>query len=348
MALPNNKISTTLVANTLGTSSRDVGTLCTHQAINKWSKWKPIRVNKNGAGIILQDLINARFGIGIPSYTSLESLRIAYASEQAFWRYQRPRGTQYNEGYRIGDFRNYEHNAVSPMGGYHVSPEGFTEMANTKIGGSMLTNTGSNPYEVTFSDLTDGLDYIGLALFNQFDQLVRSSVNPTPKATTVELDLASPQKLADGEYKAIMFLSANVQGTAIYSLDNFPNEPFKVMIAKNIASQVVTNLTASYNDLMNSIYGGLTMVNNSASETITLEGVEFRLRYNDKAWGDPMTQGEQADYRGTVEFTPLMMQRGLLFSFDAQGLEGSSYNVWFRCTGTFARTQYTAVLVPMG
>lgn len=38
MALPNSNITTTMVANELGTSSRDVGYLCTHEGINKWSK----------------------------------------------------------------------------------------------------------------------------------------------------------------------------------------------------------------------------------------------------------------------------------------------------------------------
>ena len=42
MALGTTNISTTLVGTTLGTSSRDVGTLCTHPNINPWSKWKPI------------------------------------------------------------------------------------------------------------------------------------------------------------------------------------------------------------------------------------------------------------------------------------------------------------------
>ena len=46
MALETIKISTDLVGTTLGTSSRDVGTLCTHPAINMWSRYKPIKKNK--------------------------------------------------------------------------------------------------------------------------------------------------------------------------------------------------------------------------------------------------------------------------------------------------------------
>ena len=38
MALGTTGISTTLVANTIGTGSNDVGTLCTSNKISKWSR----------------------------------------------------------------------------------------------------------------------------------------------------------------------------------------------------------------------------------------------------------------------------------------------------------------------
>ena len=44
-ALPTTGITTTLVGTTLGVSSRDVGTLCTHPNINMWSKYKPVSIN---------------------------------------------------------------------------------------------------------------------------------------------------------------------------------------------------------------------------------------------------------------------------------------------------------------
>ena len=42
MALPNTGITTYLVGNTLGTTSRNVSALCKHTNINKWAKGKPI------------------------------------------------------------------------------------------------------------------------------------------------------------------------------------------------------------------------------------------------------------------------------------------------------------------
>ena len=75
MALPTTGISTSLVGTTLGTSSRDVGTLCTHTSINKWSKWKPIRYN-TVSGITATILSNANFGL-IPASTSSNYASIA-------------------------------------------------------------------------------------------------------------------------------------------------------------------------------------------------------------------------------------------------------------------------------
>ena len=77
MALGTTNISTTLVGTTLGTSSRDVGTLCKHASINKWSKWKPIRLNKV-SGITVADLASVNYGIA-PALTSSNYTNIAGA-----------------------------------------------------------------------------------------------------------------------------------------------------------------------------------------------------------------------------------------------------------------------------
>ena len=106
MSLGTTNISTDLVGTTLGTSSRDVGTLCTHTAINKWSKWKPIRYN-TVSGITSTILSNVNFGL-VPASTSTNYAAIAGVKSA----YNKPRGGDYNEPYRLGDFRNYNHSAL--------------------------------------------------------------------------------------------------------------------------------------------------------------------------------------------------------------------------------------------
>lgn len=105
MALPSDKITTTLVGDTIGSGSRDVGTLCTHPNINKWSKNKPISYNKL-TGLISADKLGADYGLVPPptqtNYTPVYSQN---------WIYNRPTGGV-NSPYRLGDFRGYEHLAT--------------------------------------------------------------------------------------------------------------------------------------------------------------------------------------------------------------------------------------------
>ena len=102
MALGTTGISTTLVANTIGEGSNDVGTLCTSDKINRWSKFKPMILSESSMGlspsgtypnslIVVSELINSNM------VYYLRPLDISdLGSEHGY--------------YRFGDFRNYEHN----------------------------------------------------------------------------------------------------------------------------------------------------------------------------------------------------------------------------------------------
>ena len=116
MALPNTNISTSLVGQTLGSGSRDVGALCTHPNINKWSKWKPVRFNKV-TGLTEANLQSVSFGLTIQevSPAQLPSTKALENSMFIGGDYLRPRGGSFNESYRLGDFRNYEHNSIPPI-----------------------------------------------------------------------------------------------------------------------------------------------------------------------------------------------------------------------------------------
>lgn len=119
MALPNSNISTTLVGNTIGSGSRDVGTLCTHPNINKWSKWKPVQFDKT-EGLTESDLISVACGLSRNPQTQ-EIL------------YRKPRGGTNNEYYRLGDFRNYNHLAVPPVNVVIVGVKGGPLTGDTII-----------------------------------------------------------------------------------------------------------------------------------------------------------------------------------------------------------------------
>lgn len=106
MALPNSNITTSLVKTTIGASTNNVGALCTHPKINKWSKWKPVSFNSVN-GLTVANLQSVNFGlVPPPSNTSYASV------VSGKWSYQRPAGGS-SSPYRLGDFRNYNHEAMA-------------------------------------------------------------------------------------------------------------------------------------------------------------------------------------------------------------------------------------------
>ena len=137
MALPNTNITTTLVGQTLGTSSRDVGTLCTHPNINKWSKYKPVpnnelfftgRDDNNASGrpnwqgmdtiklLSTSPLISGiqSCGLWIPQlnqYTTWGDVKVAMDEIILNYNWNRSMTQEHFPNFpkRLGDFRGYEH-----------------------------------------------------------------------------------------------------------------------------------------------------------------------------------------------------------------------------------------------
>lgn len=110
--LPVTNISTTLVANTLGISSHNVGQLCTSDRINMWSKYKPVRYNTS-APITDDQRKYAYYGIDLDYVCSKDPI-ILFDRAKEEWRYKRPSGGS-SSPYRLGDFRKYNHNARYPF-----------------------------------------------------------------------------------------------------------------------------------------------------------------------------------------------------------------------------------------
>lgn len=99
------------VRSTLGAATDDCGLLCTHPNINKWSKWKPVRYNKD-VGITESELRSVN--CGLLKYEETTNFKLLIPSA-LMWFYLKPRGGSVNEFYRIGDFRNYNHNGLPPI-----------------------------------------------------------------------------------------------------------------------------------------------------------------------------------------------------------------------------------------
>lgn len=127
MILPKTGVTTTIVAEALSSSSRDVGTLCTHPSINIWSKWKPVAYNTKDE-ITLAQLKQVNYGMSIESSHTPLSLynKVKLLTSPTHW-YDGPTGIS-TKPYRIGDFREYR-----KQGGGIVTYSGHSSQLPRKV-----------------------------------------------------------------------------------------------------------------------------------------------------------------------------------------------------------------------
>lgn len=168
MALQNTGITSTIVANAIGSASRKWSVLCKHTQINKWSKWKPVSINKV-TPITAGELKDIDYGLTPPPATT------NYASiVDTKWTYTKPTGSS-TSPYRIGDFRNYYHNA-----GAIASAEQnvkINKATNTTKMFGLALNTGENDYQIGLNDFGGviGNYYYGIVFENGSSKYIQTA-----------------------------------------------------------------------------------------------------------------------------------------------------------------------------
>lgn len=168
MALQNTGITSSIVANKIGAASRKWSVLCTHSKINKWSKWKPVSFNKV-TPLTVGDLQTVNYGLTPPPATT------NYASiVDTKWTYTKPTGSS-TSPYRIGDFRNYYHNA-----GAIASAEQnvkINKATNTTKMFGLALNTGENDYQIGLNDFGGviGNYYYGIVFENGSSKYIQTA-----------------------------------------------------------------------------------------------------------------------------------------------------------------------------
>ena len=140
MAISKTGITTSIVGSTLGTTSRNVSTLCTHSAINKWSKYKPIEMDdaapdRNSLWYEGDDGC-CGFKQNSIIFNDISLLVQAYNNGTTY-QYQPP--TSYK---RLADFGGYEHNAKSPCWSINVMGEIYADTSSSSVILSVDWNNG--------------------------------------------------------------------------------------------------------------------------------------------------------------------------------------------------------------
>lgn len=136
--LPTNDVSVSLVRDTLGESTTNVGALCTSPKINMWSRRKPVRdtrlvidsysdIGKGADGMC---------GLILPPWEGDDTLLTYYGQ---------PRGhsSYFPEPYRLGDFRGYfHHDRTLPV---TLRPKPVSIQINSANGTGYLSDAYASP-----------------------------------------------------------------------------------------------------------------------------------------------------------------------------------------------------------
>lgn len=103
MIIPIKGITSTMVANELGSESRKWSVLCTHPDINMWARYKPVRY---GSSASITETTRKAVQYGLFPAGSNTPTEPSFNATSPFFVYRKPRGAAYGERYRIGDFLN--------------------------------------------------------------------------------------------------------------------------------------------------------------------------------------------------------------------------------------------------
>lgn len=200
MALPTNNITTTLVKNTLKVNTNDVGALCKSTKINEWSKWKPIA--SNIASLTEEELINKNYGITtIKANTPLLLLSAIEENNNVGYKYNKPNGGNISP-YRMGDFRNYNHNAQLPIIPFYNDGdvENIGNVSNNYTKSIYTLNNLGDDYSIGVNDLYPNMNR-GIALYDEDNN------NMLWSTTTIPYGKLGWQNMSGKEIKVIEFFT---------------------------------------------------------------------------------------------------------------------------------------------
>lgn len=246
------------VSPVLGASSTNLSALCTSDKINKWSKYKPVR-HSSTAKLTEPERVFVNHGFDVQDAHSMDIVALVNkASTNDDWVYLKPRGSSYNERYRLGDFDKYNSNAGT-MFSYASIPKSIPTIGTTVEGTELrFTYNPSSELKVTdfgfVNNLGDDLHYAVAYYLNEND--IRFAHGPSVSTTgPIDIPITFPKL---GDWKCLFILTKETGSTTdIMDSIYMPNGFFTINIYREYVYADV-RITNDYSNLSfddNGIYG---------------------------------------------------------------------------------------------
>lgn len=328
MALPNSNISTNLVKSTLGASTNDVGALCIHPNINRWSKYKPVvlaTVAPDRSSSWWRST-NGNCGLIIPNFSSISALISHVDSNGADWAYQKPTGGS-TSPYRLADFGGYEHTARRPFNPNTPAQQYYKDTTSAPI--SMNTISPSQ-YELSLSDIGNAFNignmYFGVALSQGgvYKHITEVDTIMVAGGGGIELPIST---FTEGIYNIYMLAASTKKttfdGNATGVFIPIPNGKFTIEILNiyKVRLYITGEITLGDKNVLDFT---VALENNDTVQN-TRTGITVGWRYGDNAIGAPSETGEGSEYIATMTAaanstqTLSFSKMGALPQFNARG-----------------------------
>lgn len=241
MALGSNNIKFSDVKSILGESTDTLSGLCTSNKINKWSKWKPIQSDTP----LTESIVNtSSCGMTYGKFANFSACVQAIKNGTAMniHTYNKP-----TSNYRLGDFRNYEHNTYKGFLHLNCYVDGQTLKAYSTDSASKLFTEYSNSSDSTKNLMNGDLYATGIVWRANDPTIGITRINTTKLNSSsgiigVDLDIDSIKSnlgIADGTSEMCCF-------SLIICTPNAVNTRYKTF--STFSGNESNNITALSND----------------------------------------------------------------------------------------------------
>lgn len=303
-------VTTTDVSTVLQTSSHDVGTLCRHDNINMWSRFKPVTI-PNPAPDRDTEWWRASDGscnIILPEVKNIYSQVVDTITEDGTNGYSyRKVGGGATAPYRLADFNKYDHHASPPIARVVVPEKVLRDHDLTAtclipvpdidktLPGSLLLEDISCNGGKTLGDL-----YFGFMIFDSSNTLRGRVTSDTVGSKTATFDLND--SFQPGTYTVYCFLSSvpllqNATDTAgfFYAVPYCAPAQVEITDEQEVqialtARYIVLNVEDSPNKDKVSINFTLNVTTDFPQQ---VNNNVIRMRFSENDPNDPMEQGEK-------------------------------------------------------
>lgn len=342
MALGTTNITTTLVGNTIGVASKDVGTLCSAASINKWSKYKPVVYPSITTTGNWWKAVDGNCGLSITEYSNINDL-VAAITNGVVWEYNKPKGGS-SSPYRIGDFRSYNHNANIPFEGFYVPTTAYNNSASSVVGAAMLIPLSESEIDsLVITDINKIKDwYFGCYMIKAsgsalYPRYVTTAKPVSEGTSSVEIPIHG---LPAGTYYVYPFLCENPRTSLDIPESSNTFVAFEGVTRKtvNIANNPLNvSITAQWrNDDVNSgIIDMELILSNNASSDVTLQNCYAAMRYRNKSYQDSYQAGEKSKFLDAITIPAnSTVTRNISFSINNSD-STSGWKAWFSSTAPY-------------